>query len=85
MLRYISALKDLAYILPDWPYCSAARQLRSVILGSGDHSKWDEMQYRRRLETFGIDDGPVVAAGPKGEFDSIWYVLVTRSGRRCTD
>ena len=37
-----------------------------------DWSQWDALQYRRRLETFGADDGPVVAAGPKGEYDAIW-------------
>lgn len=34
---------------------------------------WDTMTYRRRLETFGLNDLPVVAAGPHGELDSIWY------------
>lgn len=29
------------------------------------------MQWKRHLETFGADDGPLVAAGPKGEIDSV--------------
>jgi acid phosphatase len=40
-----------------------------------DWSHWDDFKYRRRLETFGIDDGPVIATGPGGEFDGIWFVL----------
>jgi hypothetical protein len=40
-----------------------------------DWSHWDDFKYRRRLETFGNDDGPVIAAGPNGEFDAIWFVL----------
>jgi hypothetical protein len=47
--------------------------MRSVIMHPTDTSKWDQLSYRRRIETFGVDDGPVVAAGPKGEFDAIWY------------
>lgn len=38
-----------------------------------DASKWDQITYRRRIETFGVDDGPAIAAGPKGEFDAVWY------------
>lgn len=41
-----------------------------------DLPQWDELKYRRRLETFGIDNGPVVASGPAGEFDAIWYDAV---------
>ena len=42
----------------DWPYCNTARQLTSAIIATKDFSKWDELKYRRRLETFGKDDGP---------------------------
>ena len=56
----------------DWPYCNSARQLTSVIMTTKDWSQWNDLKYRRRLETFGSDDGPVVAAGPKGEYDAIW-------------
>lgn len=45
-------------IPPDWPYCNAARQLSSVIMSTKDFSQWDQLKYRRRIETFGIDDGP---------------------------
>lgn len=39
-----------------------------------DVSQWNSLQWRRRLERFGSDDGPVIAAGPEGEVDGIWYV-----------
>ena len=34
-------------------------------------AKWSSLQWRKRLETFGSDDGPVIAAGPRGEVDGI--------------
>jgi len=37
-----------------------------------DWSSWDRLQWRRRLETFGENDAPVPATGPRGETDSIW-------------
>jgi acid phosphatase len=48
----------------DWPYCNAARQLSSVIMSTKDFSQWDSLKYRRRLETFGGDDGPGTAPYP---------------------
>ncbi|KAF1844296.1 phosphoglycerate mutase-like protein [Cucurbitaria berberidis CBS 394.84] len=56
---------------PYWPYCNSARQLTSVIRNTKDFSQWDQLKYRRRLETFGAYDSPVIAAGPQGEFDAI--------------
>ncbi|PSN74223.1 phosphoglycerate mutase-like protein [Corynespora cassiicola Philippines] len=56
---------------PYWPYCNAARQLAGAVMTTTDWSKWDGLKYRRRLETFGMDDGPVIASGPNGEFDAI--------------
>jgi len=38
-----------------------------------DYSSWDNFHWRRQLETFGEDDSPVLAAGPKGEVDGVWY------------
>ena len=37
-----------------------------------DWSQWGSLQYRRRLERFSEDDSPVVATGPKGQYDAIW-------------
>ncbi|KAJ4360348.1 uncharacterized protein N0V89_000910 [Didymosphaeria variabile] len=42
----------------NWPYCNSARQFSSVVMATTDWSKWDQLKYRRRLETFGLDDGP---------------------------
>lgn len=38
-----------------------------------DWSTWDGLQWRRRMETFGDDDRPVLASGPKGMVDTVWY------------
>lgn len=43
-----------------------------------DGDGWNALKWRRRLERFGEDDGPVIAAGAGGEVDGIWYSL--RSG-----
>ncbi|KAF2714876.1 phosphoglycerate mutase-like protein [Pleomassaria siparia CBS 279.74] len=70
---------------PYWPYCNAARQLTSVIMGTTDWSQWDSLKYRRRLETFGLDDGPVIASGPNGEFDAVCQPgELTDKGRETT-
>lgn len=45
-------------ISSDWPYCNAARQLSSVIMSTKDFTQWDQLKYRRRIETFGEDDDP---------------------------
>lgn len=67
---------------PYWTYCHHARRLTSVILSD---KNWDSLQYRRRLETFGSDDGPVIASGPKGEFDAVCQPgELTDKGRETT-
>ncbi|KAE8833105.1 hypothetical protein HRS9139_04924 [Pyrenophora teres f. teres] len=76
---------DQPLTITDWPYCNSARQLTSVILNTKDFSKWDQLKYRRRLETFGTDDGPVIASGPMGEFDAICQPgELTDKGRETT-
>ncbi|KAF2492043.1 phosphoglycerate mutase-like protein [Lophium mytilinum] len=67
----VSARFQNAGLAPNWPYCNAAKQLKASILATPDLTKWDGLTYRRRIETFGDDDGPIVATGPSGEFDSI--------------
>lgn len=48
-------------------------------------SNWNALQWRRRLETFGSDDGPVIAAGRNGEVDGICNLgELTNEGRRST-
>ncbi|KAK8210773.1 histidine phosphatase superfamily [Phyllosticta capitalensis] len=70
---------------PHWPYCSSARRLTSVVMSTADWSQWDELKYRRRLETFGPDDAPVITQGPKGEIDAICQPgELTNQGRATT-
>ncbi|TVY83268.1 putative acid phosphatase SPBC4.06 [Lachnellula suecica] len=65
-----------------WPYCAVARQMVSATKEPG---QWTPMTWRRRLETFGTDDGPVIASGPQGEVDSICNLgELTDKGRETT-
>ncbi len=61
-----------------------ARQLSSATFEAAE-GKWSAMQWRRRLETFGSDDGPVIASGPRGEVDNICNLgELTDVGRQST-
>ena len=33
---------------------------------------WDDLRWRKELETFGDDDAPTIALSPNGEADAIW-------------
>ena len=67
-----------------WPYCAVARQMVSSTMEAND-ARWTPLQWRRRLETFGIDDGPVIASGPRGEVDSVCNLgELTDKGRETT-
>jgi acid phosphatase len=67
-----------------WPYCAIARQMVSSTY-EADESKWTPLQWRRRLETFGSDDGPVLASGRQGEVDAICNLgELTDKGRETT-
>lgn len=46
--------------------------MSSVLMTKADGSSWNELQWRRRIETFSIDDGPVIASGSRGEIDAVW-------------
>jgi acid phosphatase len=49
------------------------------------NSNWSSLQWRRRLETFGNDDSPVIATGPRGEVDEICNLgELTDEGRNTT-
>ena len=66
-----------------WPYCAVARQMVSATMEAD--SKWTPLQWRRRLETFGNDDGPVIASGPRGEVDAVCNLgELTDKGRETT-
>ncbi|MCJ1394460.1 hypothetical protein MMC18_007338 [Xylographa bjoerkii] len=50
-----------------------------------DWSSWDKLDWRRRIETFGEDDGPVIAVGPKGQVDGVCQLgELTDKGRETT-
>lgn len=56
-----------------------------MILKTPDWANFDQLRYRRRLETFGVDDGPVIASGSRGEFDGICQPgELTDKGRETT-
>lgn len=81
----VSARFQNAGLAPYWPYCNAAKRLRSVAFTPQDVTEWDSLQWRRRLERFGEDDGPIIAAGPNGEVDGICQLgELTDKGRETT-
>jgi acid phosphatase len=80
----VSARFQNAGLQPFWPYCAVARQMFSATFEAND-GKWSALQWRRRLETFGSDDGPVIASGPKGEVDNVCNLgELTDKGRQTT-
>lgn len=67
----------------NWPYCEAAKNFQNIVLNA-DRS-WDTLQWKRRLETFGPNDAPTLATGPKGEVDAICQPgELTNRGRETT-
>ena len=80
----VSARFQNAGLGPFWPYCAVARQMVSATMEASEE-RWTPLQWRRRLETFGSDDGPVIAAGPKGEVDNVCNLgELTDKGRETT-
>jgi acid phosphatase len=80
----VSARFQSAGLAPFWPYCSVARQLVNVTMASNSRH-FGALEWRRRLETFGTEDGPVIASGPEGEVDSICNLgELTDVGRQTT-
>lgn len=69
-----------------WPYCSAVKQFKSVVLdGSVEPAQFSTLEWKRRLEAFGPHDEPVVATGPRGELDAICDMgMLTDKGRETT-
>jgi acid phosphatase len=75
-----------------WPYCSVVRNLKSAVLvkdgqGKPGEARWTQstLDWKRRLETFGEQDVPVIASGPKGELNDICDMgSLTDKGRRTT-
>ncbi|MCJ1467898.1 hypothetical protein MMC07_006523 [Pseudocyphellaria aurata] len=54
-------------------------------MADSDGSSWKELKWRRRLETFGQHDAPILASGPDGEIDVICQPgELTDKGRETT-
>jgi acid phosphatase len=85
----VSARFQNAGLRPWWPYCSSVRQMRSAVLAAADskngHHPFDTLEWKRRIETFGDNDEPVVARGPDSQLDDICDLgALTDLGRQST-
>ncbi|KAK2595596.1 hypothetical protein QQS21_006708 [Conoideocrella luteorostrata] len=70
-----------AGVPPFWPYCSSVRQLRTAVLDP-NADRFSVLEWKRRLETMGPDNAPVMASGPGGELDSVCDAgMLTDRGR----
>ncbi|KAI9726455.1 MAG: hypothetical protein M1828_001277 [Chrysothrix sp. TS-e1954] len=97
---------------PHWPYCSIARRMLTTALTSDSSTsspystsppaldrktaRWDALPFRRKFETFGPNDLPVLASGPPdsasahdsssiclpGELTDLGRVTTLRLGQR---
>lgn len=70
----VSARFENAGLRAFWPYCSSVRQMKSAVLEGGAASigrSFSTMEWKRRLETFGANDQPIIATGPAGELDDV--------------
>ncbi|KAI1176270.1 histidine acid phosphatase [Nemania sp. FL0916] len=64
-----------------WPYCTAVRRFQSAVLDRAT-GQFTVLEWKRRLETFGADNEPRLAVGPKGELDGICEMgMLTDRGR----
>ncbi|KAF3770500.1 phosphoglycerate mutase-like protein [Cryphonectria parasitica EP155] len=77
-----------AGLRPFWPYCTAVRHMRDAVLERGKDGNgqvFTTLEWKRRLETFGPNDVPVIATGPGGELDSVCDMgMLTDKGRLTT-
>ncbi|KAL2271804.1 hypothetical protein VTJ83DRAFT_1175 [Remersonia thermophila] len=84
----ISARFQNAGLRPLWPYCSAARQMRAAVLAPRDPAlgpATDTLEWKRRLESIGPNDEPVLAKGPQDDPDALCdHGSLTDQGRRST-
>ncbi|KAI0907530.1 histidine phosphatase superfamily [Ustulina deusta] len=80
----VSARFQKAGLPTFWPYCNAVRQLKSAVLDRST-GQFTTLEWKRRLESFGPNDEPILAAGPKGELDGICEMgMLTDRGRETT-
>ena len=60
-----------------WPYCTTAHRQTSTIITNpsetnpSSNTPWSSFHWRRRLETFGPGDQPIIVSSPNGKSDSI--------------
>ncbi|ROW12192.1 hypothetical protein VMCG_00696 [Cytospora schulzeri] len=77
-----------AGLQPFWPYCSAVRNMRDAVLvdaKNGGGKVFTTLEWKRRLETFGQGDNPVIATGVGGELDDVCDMgMLTDIGRVST-
>ncbi|KAI0456141.1 histidine acid phosphatase [Xylaria acuta] len=67
-----------------WPYCTAVRQFKSAVLDRTT-GQFTTLEWKRRLESFGPNDEPILAVGPHGELDGICDMgMLTDRGRETT-
>lgn len=67
-----------------WSYCTAVRQFKSAVLDRTT-GQFTTLEWKRRLESFGPSDEPILAVGPKGELDGICEMgMLTDRGRETT-
>ncbi|KAI1126701.1 histidine phosphatase superfamily [Nemania abortiva] len=67
-----------------WPYCTAVRQFKSAVLDCST-GQFTTLEWKRRLESFGPHDEPILAVGPHGELDGICEMgMLTDRGRETT-
>ncbi|MCJ1310295.1 hypothetical protein MMC25_003957 [Agyrium rufum] len=68
-----------------WPFCNAAKRMTNSVMRDREASEWTDLKWRRRLESFGHNDRPEVARGPKGEVDGVCNLgELTDTGRETT-
>ncbi|KAI0476773.1 histidine acid phosphatase [Xylaria cf. heliscus] len=80
----ISARFQTAGLPAFWPYCTAVRQFKSAVLDRST-GQFTTLEWKRRLESFGPNDEPVLATGPNGELDGICEMgMLTDRGRETT-
>ncbi|KUI65604.1 hypothetical protein VM1G_00563 [Cytospora mali] len=77
-----------AGLQPFWPYCKAIRNMRDAVLEDakdGGGKVFTTFEWKRRLETFGHGDSPVVATGVGGKLDDVCDMgMLTDVGRVST-
>jgi len=79
----VSARFQNTGLAPFWPYCANVRQLKAAVLAHG--GDLTTLEWKRRLETFGPNDQPVIAAGPNGQVDDVCDMgSLTDTGRQTT-